>query len=75
LLSSLNGGLLLLRRLVDSQTMRHAPIERVVVFATRLRQALIAKPAVALDELSLIVAILDAELGMASTSESLKKTY
>ena len=74
LLSSLNGGLLLLRSLVDSHTMRRAPIERVVVFAQRLRQALIAKPAVALDELSLIVAILDAELGMATTSESLKKT-
>lgn len=74
LLSSLPDGLLLLRRLVDSETMRHAPIERVVVFATRLRQALIAEPAVALDELSLIVAILDAELGMATTSESLKKT-
>ncbi len=73
LLSSLNGGLLLLRSLVDSHTMRHAPIERVVVFAQRLRQALIAKPIVALDELSLIVAILDAELGMATTSESLKK--
>ncbi len=27
LLSSLSGGLLLLRRLVDSQTMRHAPID------------------------------------------------
>lgn len=74
LLSSLTGGLLLLRRFVDSQTMRHAPIERVVFFATRLRQALIAEPAVALDELALIVAILDAELGMATTSESLKKT-
>ena len=74
LLSSLNGGLLLLRSLVDSHTMRRAPIERVVVFAQRLRQALIAKPAVTLDELSLIVAILDAELGMATTSESLKKT-
>ena len=67
LLSSLTGGLLLLRRFVDSQTMRHAPIERVVFFATRLRQALIAEPAVALDELAFIVAILDAELGMAST--------
>ena len=54
--------------------MRHAPIERVVVFATRLRQALIAEPAVALDELAFIVAILDAELGMASTGASLKKT-
>ncbi|MDO8417168.1 MAG: hypothetical protein Q7S87_13265 [Agitococcus sp.] len=75
ILSSLSDGLLLLRRLVDSHTMRHAPIERVVVFATRLRQALIAnKPTVPLDELSLIVAILDAELGMATTSESLKKT-
>ncbi|MBP8111426.1 MAG: hypothetical protein KAY00_03700 [Agitococcus sp.] len=74
LLSSLTGGLLLLRRFVDSQTMRHAPIERVVFFATRLRQALIAEPAVALDELAFIVAILDAELGMASTGASLKKT-
>ena len=73
-LSSLNDGLLLLRSLVDSHTMRHAPIARVVVFAQRLRQALIAKPSVPLDELSLIVAILDAELGMATTSESLKKT-
>ncbi len=74
LLSSLHDGLLLLRRLVDSHTMCHAPIERVVVFAQRLRQALIAEPAVTEDELSLIIAILDAELGMATTSESLKKT-
>jgi hypothetical protein len=74
LLSSLKDGLLLLRRLVDSHTMRHAPIERVVVFAQRLRQALIAEPAAAVEELSLIIAILDAELGMATTSESLKKT-
>lgn len=74
MLSSLNDGLLLLRRLVDSQTMRHAPIERVAVFAQRLRQALITEPTVAAEELSLIVAILDAELGMATTSELLKKT-
>lgn len=72
LLSSVQGGLLLVKGLVDSQTMRQAPNDRLVVFGTRLRQALIAQPLVSLQELSLIVAILDAELGMASTSRLLK---
>lgn len=72
LLSSVNSGLALVKHLVDSQTMRQAPNDRLVFFGTRLRQALIQKPLVALDELALIVAILDAELGMVSTSRLLK---
>ena len=74
LMSSLVGGLDVVKSLVDSQTMNQAPNDRIVVFATRLRQALIAKPLVDLDELSLIVAVLDAELGMASTSRLLKRS-
>ncbi len=72
LLSSIVGGLELLKSLVDSQTMSQSPNDRIVVFATRLRQALMAKPTVSLADLSLIVAVLDAELGMASTSRLLK---
>jgi hypothetical protein len=73
-LSSINGALVLVKRLVDSQTMRQAPNDRLAFFGTRLRQALIAKPLVALDELALVVAILDAELGMVSTSRLLKNS-
>jgi hypothetical protein len=72
LLSSISGGLVLVKRLVDSQTMHQAPNDRLIFFGTRLRQALIEKPLVALEELSLVVAILDAELGMVSTSRLLK---
>ncbi len=72
LLSSISGGLVLVKRLVDSQTMHQAPNDRLIFFGTRLRQALIEKPLVALEELSLVVAVLDAELGMVSTSRLLK---
>lgn len=72
LVSSLSNGLALLKQLVDSQTMQQAPNDRVVYFATRLRQQLISQPSIDLQELSLLVAVLDAELGMASTSRLLK---
>ncbi|MBK6758356.1 MAG: hypothetical protein IPG70_12420 [Moraxellaceae bacterium] len=58
LLSSVGGGLALVKHLVDSQTMHQAPNDRLIFFGTRLRQALIQKPLVALEELSLVVAIL-----------------
>lgn len=74
LMSSLVGGLGVVKSLVDSQTMNQAPNDRVVFFATRLRQALIAKPMISLAEMSLIIAVLDAELGMASTSRLLKRS-
>lgn len=73
LVSSLSNGLALLKQLVDSQTMLQAPNDRIVYFATRLRQQLIAQPQIDLQELSLLVAVLDAELGMASTSRLLKQ--
>lgn len=73
LVSSLSNGLALLKQLVDSQTMLQAPNDRIVYFATRLRQQLIAKPCIDLQELSLLIAVLDAELGMASTSRLLKQ--
>lgn len=74
LLSSVGGGLALVKHLVDSQTMRQAPNDRLIFFGTRLRQALIAKPLLSLEELSLIIAVLDAELGMVSTSRLLKRS-
>jgi hypothetical protein len=73
LVSSLSNGLALLKQLVDSQTMLQAPNDRIVYFATRLRQQLIAQPSIDLQELSLLIAVLDAELGMASTSRLLKQ--
>ncbi|HMU87443.1 MAG TPA: DUF692 family protein [Agitococcus sp.] len=73
LVSSLSNGLALLKELVDSQTMLQAPNDRIVYFVTRLRQQLIAQPQIDLQELSLLVAVLDAELGMASTSRLLKQ--
>ena len=73
LVSSLSNGLALLKQLVDSQTMLQAPNDRIVYFATRLRQQLIAQPQIDLQRLSLLVAVLDAG-GHGGTSRLLKQT-
>jgi len=73
IIASLDGGIELLKRLIDTQTMRTPSIERTTAFGTRLHEHLVSfvfdRPA----EQPLIIAILEAELGMAWTSAMLKR--
>jgi hypothetical protein len=73
LVSSLQSGINLLQGLINLQTMRCHPTERATVFASQLREQL---PACKIDsdkELAMITAILEAELGMAWTSATLRQ--
>ena len=73
LVSSLQNGITLLQGLINLQTMRCHPTKRATVFASQLREQL---PACEIDsdkELAMITAILEAELGMAWTSATLKQ--
>jgi len=73
LVSSLQNGIDLLQGLINLQTMRCHPTKRATVFASQLREQL---PACKIDsdkELAMITAILEAELGMAWTSATLKQ--
>ena len=73
LVSSLQNGIDLLQGLINLQTMRCHPTERATVFASQLREQL---PTCKIDsdkELVMITAILEAELGMAWTSATLKQ--
>jgi hypothetical protein len=73
LVSSLQNGVKLLQGLINLQTMRCHSTERATVFASQLREQL---PTCKFDsdkELSMITAILEAELGMAWTSATLKQ--
>ena len=72
LVSSLTAGNDLLKSLVDVKTMRKKPSERATTFGTRLREKLTDIDSVIATEKTLIIAILEAELGMALTSASLK---
>ncbi|MDF2445388.1 MAG: hypothetical protein K0S46_624 [Moraxellaceae bacterium] len=70
LVSSLPGGLDLLRRFVDAALMRTPPPERVSAFGIRLRDAL--QQASGVDsprERTLLLGIAEAELGMAWTAQ------
>lgn len=75
LVSSLPGGLDLLRGFIDAALMRTAPAERVSAFGIRLRDALRELPSDPVpDELpprerALLQSIVEAELGMAWTAQ------
>ena len=71
--SSIKSGIDILRGLVDTQSMRTPPIERATNFGTRLRERLVANTFDTPNEKELIIAILEAELGMAWTSTTLKR--
>jgi len=73
IVSSFNGGLNVLRGLVDTQTMRTSPVERSTIFGGRLREYLSTFSYDASDEQVKVSAILEAELGMAWTSATLKR--
>ncbi len=73
LVSSLQNGINLLQRLINLQTMRCHPTERATVFASQLREQLPSCKCDSDRELAMITAILEAELGMAWTSATLKQ--
>ena len=73
LVSSLQNGIDLLQKLINLRTMRCHPTERATVFASQLREQLLICKSDSDKELAMITAILEAELGMAWTSATLKK--
>lgn len=73
LISSLQDGNSLLKSLVDVGTMRAKSADRTTVFGKRLREKLATFEFDVASEKDLIIAILEAELGMAWTGASLKQ--
>ncbi len=73
IVSSFNGGLDILKELVDTQTMRTSPVERSTIYGGRLREVLTTFSFDTPDEQAKVSAILEAELGMVWTSASLKR--
>ena len=73
LVSSLHNGIKLLKELINLQTMRCHPAERATVFGTQLREQLGSCKFDSDREQTMITAILEAELGMALTSATLKR--
>ncbi len=74
LVSSLPGGLDLLRRLIDTRTMHTPPDERAPAFGARLRELLAAGLCNSAQEQAAVIAIVEAELGMAMTASALRQT-
>jgi len=73
LVSSLKNGINLLQELINLRTMRCHPTERATVFASQLRERLLTIKSDSDKEPGMITAILEAELGMAWTSATLKQ--
>jgi hypothetical protein len=73
IVSSFNSGLDILKGLVDAQTMRTSSVERPTIFGGRLRDYLNTLSFDSTEEQAKILAILEAELGMAWTSATLKR--
>jgi hypothetical protein len=73
IISSLEGGLDVLKGLVDVETMRTATIERATFYGRRIGESLNLFSFTSPEEQAKISAILEAELGMAWTSASLKR--
>lgn len=71
--SSIKGGIESLKQLVDTSTMQSKAIERAVVFGNRLGQTYKTFQFDSDKEQAIAHAILEAELGMAWTSASLKQ--
>ncbi len=73
IVSSLDDGLDVLKGLVDVETMRTVIVDRATFFGRRLGESLNTFSFAAEDEQAKVSAILEAELGMAWTSASLKR--
>jgi hypothetical protein len=72
IVSSLEGGLDVLKGLIDVQTMRTVTVDRTTLFGRRLGESLNSLSFESTDEQAKVSAILEAELGMTWTSASLK---
>ena len=64
ILSSMDEGFGVLKTLIDPVTMRTPPLQRAVVFGQRLREALTVFSFDVATQAPLIIAIVEAELGM-----------
>ncbi len=73
LVSSLQNGVKLLEGLINLTTMRCHPTKRAAVFASQLREQLAICKVNSKKELTMITAILEAELGMSWTGATLKQ--
>lgn len=73
IVSSFEGGLDVLKTFIDVETMRTATVDRSTLFGRRLGESLKSFSTDSSDEPVKISAILEAELGMAWTSASLKR--
>ncbi len=73
IVSSLENGIDLLMKQIDTQIMRMPPSKRATVFGTKLRALLSSFLFDNVTERPLIIAILEAELGMAWTSAAAKQ--
>lgn len=72
LATSLPAGTALLRNLVDTTLMRTAPVRRPVTFGTSLRARLAAEAFPSPAEQAAVIAVVEAELGMAITAADLR---
>lgn len=72
IVSSLPGGLDLLRKLVDTRTMRTPPRDRLAAFGSRLRELLGARRFDTGQDKHGACAVAETELGMAMTAASLR---
>ena len=73
IVSSLIRGIDMLKDLVDQQTMRTPPVDRSTTYGSRLRDCLPVSAFDSENEYKIVIAILEAELGMVLTSATLKR--
>jgi len=73
IVSSLSSGLEILKEFIDTETMRSPPVERATAFGVRLRDRFVSLTFNSTGEQAIANAILEAELGMAWTSATLKR--
>jgi hypothetical protein len=73
IVSSFEGGFDVLKKMIDVETMRTSSLDRIVFFGRRLGENLNSFSFNSPDEQIKVSAILEAELGMAWTSASLKR--
>jgi hypothetical protein len=73
LVSSLPQGIFQLRQMIDARIMRRAPLDRLVMFGSRLKDVVENSSLESSHERVHMSSILEAEIGMAWTSSALKK--
>jgi hypothetical protein len=73
IVSSFNGGLDVLKRLIDVETMRTETVDRAMLYGRRLGESLNTLSFDSSVEQNKVSAILEAELGMVWTGASLKR--